>query len=49
MQTRGSIIKPGRNVWRVEQARRAPVIIDGATFFDTIRAAFFNGKHFLRS
>jgi phosphatidylserine/phosphatidylglycerophosphate/cardiolipin synthase-like enzyme/uncharacterized membrane protein YdjX (TVP38/TMEM64 family) len=40
----GSILKPGRNVWRVEQARRVAVLIDGAAFFDAVRAAFLNAQ-----
>jgi len=32
-------LKPGRNVWRVERANRAAVLIDGAAFFGALRRA----------
>src|SRR4051794_4433298 len=43
-QMRSSILRPGRNVWRIEQARRVAVLIDGAAFFDAVRAAFLNAQ-----
>ncbi|MBX6425432.1 MAG: VTT domain-containing protein [Variibacter sp.] len=33
------ILCPGRNVWRVERANRAAVLIDGAAFFGAVRSA----------
>ncbi|HET9904016.1 MAG TPA: VTT domain-containing protein [Xanthobacteraceae bacterium] len=35
-----AILRPGRNVWRVEHADRAAVLVDGAAFFRAVRAAF---------
>jgi phospholipase D1/2 len=37
--TAKNILRPGRNVWRVEQAGRASVLIDGAAFFRAVREA----------
>jgi phosphatidylserine/phosphatidylglycerophosphate/cardiolipin synthase-like enzyme/uncharacterized membrane protein YdjX (TVP38/TMEM64 family) len=34
-----TILRPGRNVWRVARAERAAVLIDGAAFFRAVRAA----------
>jgi phospholipase D1/2 len=34
-----SVLRPGRNVWRVERAARAAVLIDGAAFFEAVREA----------
>lgn len=34
-----SILRPGHNVWRVERADRAAVLIDGADFFLAVREA----------
>ncbi len=39
------ILSPGRNVWRVENASRAAVLIDGAAFFGAVRQAFLNARH----
>jgi phospholipase D1/2 len=35
-----TILRPGHNVWRIERAHRAAVLIDGAAFFAAVRAAF---------
>lgn len=35
----GSLLCPGRNAWRVEQAHRAAVLIDGAAYFPAVREA----------
>jgi phosphatidylserine/phosphatidylglycerophosphate/cardiolipin synthase-like enzyme/uncharacterized membrane protein YdjX (TVP38/TMEM64 family) len=36
--TRGqTLLHPGRNVWRVERAARAAVLIDGAAYFHAVR------------
>lgn len=34
-----SFLEPGRNVWRVERARRAAVLIDAAAYFEALRSA----------
>jgi phosphatidylserine/phosphatidylglycerophosphate/cardiolipin synthase-like enzyme/uncharacterized membrane protein YdjX (TVP38/TMEM64 family) len=34
-----TILRPGRNVWRIEHASRAAVLIDGAAYFDAVRQA----------
>ena len=40
-----AVLRPKRNVWRIEQARRAAVLIDGAAFFDAVRKAFLKARH----
>ena len=40
-----SIFKPGRNVWRVEHARRAAVLIDAAATFRAMREAMAEARH----
>ncbi len=39
-----SILRPGQNVWRIARAGRAKVLIDGAAFFSTVRAAFLKAQ-----
>ena len=39
-----AILHPGRNVWRVERAGRASVLIDGAAFFGAVRRAFLKAR-----
>jgi phosphatidylserine/phosphatidylglycerophosphate/cardiolipin synthase-like enzyme/uncharacterized membrane protein YdjX (TVP38/TMEM64 family) len=39
-----SILQPGRNIWRIERAARAAVLIDGAEFFGAVRRAFLNAR-----
>jgi phosphatidylserine/phosphatidylglycerophosphate/cardiolipin synthase-like enzyme/uncharacterized membrane protein YdjX (TVP38/TMEM64 family) len=39
------VLRPKRNVWRVEQAHRAAVLIDGAAFFRAVRQAFLKAQH----
>jgi phospholipase D1/2 len=34
-----TILRPGHNVWRVERAARAAVLIDAAAYFDAVRRA----------
>lgn len=34
-----SVLRPNRNVWRIEHAARAAVLIDGAAFFRAVREA----------
>jgi phosphatidylserine/phosphatidylglycerophosphate/cardiolipin synthase-like enzyme/uncharacterized membrane protein YdjX (TVP38/TMEM64 family) len=40
-----AILRPNRNVWRIERAARAAALIDGAAFFDAVRQAFLNARH----
>lgn len=39
------ILKPSRNVWRVEEAARARLLVDAAHYFETLRAAMRNAEH----
>jgi phospholipase D1/2 len=39
-----AILRPNRNVWRIERARRAAVLCDGAPFFQAVRAAFLKAE-----
>lgn len=39
-----TILRPGRNVWRIERAARAAVLIDGAAFFSAVREAFLKAR-----
>lgn len=39
-----TILQSGRNVWRVEPAARATVLVDGASFFAAVRKAFLNAQ-----
>ena len=38
------ILRPGRNVWRIEPASRAAVLIDGANFFRALREALIAAR-----
>ncbi|MCQ4159159.1 VTT domain-containing protein [Roseomonas sp. GC11] len=38
-QDGASLLRPGRNVWRIAQARRAAVLVDGATYYGALREA----------
>lgn len=38
------LFQPGRTVWKVERARRATVLIDGAAFFAAVREAFLQAR-----
>lgn len=40
-----SILKPPRNVWRVEEAARARLLVDAAHYFEVLRAAMRNAEH----
>jgi phosphatidylserine/phosphatidylglycerophosphate/cardiolipin synthase-like enzyme len=42
--TRTTLLKPGRNCWRVRDARRVAFFIDGADYFRTLRAALLNAQ-----
>src|SRR5262245_5527650 len=39
-----AIFARGRNVWRMERARRAAVLIDGAAFFRAVREALMKAQ-----
>ena len=39
-----SILRPGENVWRIEQAARAAVIVDAAAYFGAVRAALLKAQ-----
>lgn len=39
MKETGSILEPGRNCWRLEQAKRVAFLVDGAAYFAVLRAA----------
>ena len=34
-----SFLRPNHNVWRIERAARAAVLIDAAAFFEAVRGA----------
>jgi len=38
------IVVPGRTVWRLEQARRAAVLVDAAAFFSAVRQACLKAR-----
>ncbi|MGD2084243.1 MAG: phospholipase D-like domain-containing protein, partial [Chromatiales bacterium] len=38
------ILEPGKNCWRVEPGSRGAVLIDGASYFGALRAAFLNAR-----
>ncbi len=38
------ILRPRHNVWRIERAARAAVILDGAPYFGAVRAALLNAQ-----
>ncbi|MFE0757430.1 VTT domain-containing protein [Inquilinus sp. NPDC058860] len=40
-----SVLRPRRNVWRIEQAGRAAVLIDAAAYFGALRSAMRQAKH----
>ncbi len=39
------IVQPGRNCWRVAEAERAAVLIDGAAYFEYLEAALRSAQH----
>jgi phospholipase D1/2 len=39
-----TILRPGHNVWRVERASRAAVLIDAAAYFDAVRRALLKAE-----
>ena len=40
-----TIFTPGRTVWRIEDASRFAVLIDGAAFFGAVREAALKAEH----
>jgi phosphatidylserine/phosphatidylglycerophosphate/cardiolipin synthase-like enzyme len=40
----GQILRPGQNCWRVAQANRASILIDGAPYFASLEAALRKAK-----
>ena len=38
------ILKTGRNVWRIDRASRAAVLVDDAAFFSAVREACLNAE-----
>jgi phosphatidylserine/phosphatidylglycerophosphate/cardiolipin synthase-like enzyme len=41
----GSLLEPGRNCWRIEQADRAAVIVDACDYYRMIRQAMMAARH----
>ncbi len=39
------LLEPGRNCWRLEQARRVAFLMDGAAYFSAVRAAAAKARH----
>jgi phospholipase D1/2 len=39
------ILRPSRNVWRIEPAGRAAVLVDGAALYRALRESFINARH----
>lgn len=39
-----TILRPGRNAWRIERAHRAAVIVDAAAYFAAVRAALIKAE-----
>ncbi|WP_186002692.1 VTT domain-containing protein [Mycobacterium sp. KBS0706] len=42
---RTSVLRPRRNVWRIERAHRAAVLVDAAAYFGALRSAMRQAKH----
>ncbi|MGK9167442.1 VTT domain-containing protein [Inquilinus limosus] len=40
-----SVLRPGRNVWRIERAHRAAVMVDAAAYFGALRSAMREARH----
>lgn len=39
------VLRPGSTVWRVEQAGRVALLVDGAAYFHAMRAALWSARH----
>lgn len=42
--SRPTVLKPGRNCWRIRDARRAAFFVDGADYFRAVRDALVNAR-----
>ncbi len=42
------LLEPGRNVWRIEHAGRAAVIVDVADYFGAVRSSMLAARHSIR-
>ncbi len=42
--SRATVLKPGRNCWRVREAQRVAFFVDGADYFRAVRAALLNAR-----
>ena len=40
-----SLLRKNRNVWRVERAGRAAILVDGAAYFAALRESLLNARH----
>lgn len=40
-----TVLRPRRNVWRIEHARRAAVLVDAAAYYGALRSAMRQAKH----
>ncbi|WP_235953536.1 VTT domain-containing protein [Noviherbaspirillum galbum] len=39
------LLRPGRNCWRIERARRFAMLVDADAYFRAVRAAIVNARH----
>ena len=39
-----NFLRPNHNVWRIERAARAAILIDAAAFFEAVRGACLKAK-----
>jgi phospholipase D1/2 len=42
---RDAVLRPGRNCWRIAQARRMAVIVDAAAYFAALKEAVLQARH----
>src|SRR5215213_4856078 len=40
-----NILKPAKNVWRIERANRAAMLVDAAALFQALREALLQARH----
>ncbi|HJV52959.1 MAG TPA: VTT domain-containing protein [Noviherbaspirillum sp.] len=40
-----AVLRPGRNCWRIERARRFAMLVDADAYFRAVRAAIRNARH----
>lgn len=43
--TTDRILRPGRNVWRIEPAHRVAVLVDAGTYFSALRQSLLRARH----